>query len=54
MTELKIPMMAESFVWRTIIVKLRTSEMSRTLPLSVTHPQLRDNRTSGSASPQKA
>lgn len=54
MTELKISMMTESFVRKTIIAKLRGSEMSRTLPLSVTHPQLRDNRTSGSASPQKA
>lgn len=54
MTELKISMMTESFVRKTIIAKLRGSEMSRTLSLSVTHPQLRDNRTSGSASPQKA
>lgn len=53
MTELKIPMMAESLVWKTIIAKLGGSEMSRTLPLSLIHPQLRDNRTSGSASPEK-
>lgn len=45
--------MAQSLVWKTIIAKLRGSEMSRTLPLSVTQPQLRDNRTSGSASPEK-
>lgn len=53
MTELEIPMMAESLVWKTIIAKLGGSEMSRTLPLSLTHPQLRDNRTSGSSSPEK-
>lgn len=53
MTELKIPVIAESLVWKTITAKLGGSEMSRTLPLSLTHPQLRDNTTSGSASPEK-